>query len=66
MKINKIKKISSICDTQIHGLFKKYLFFPGKTSDDRMENLITVVGGTFMSMCDFLQPRLVHLSLLSS
>jgi hypothetical protein len=35
-------------------LFKKYLtlFFPGKTSDGRLANLITVVGRTFIHMPD--------------
>jgi hypothetical protein len=51
----------------IRGLCKKYptLFFLGKTSD-RLEKLITVVGGTFMCMRDFLRPGLVCLSLLGS
>jgi hypothetical protein len=49
-------------------LSKKYptLFFPEKTSDGRLANLITVVGGTFMSMRDLLRPCLVRLSLLGS
>jgi hypothetical protein len=49
-------------------LFKKYptLFFPRKHSDGRFANLITVVGGTFMRMHDFLWLRPVHLSLLGS
>jgi hypothetical protein len=50
-------------------LSKKYLtlFFPGKTSDDRLANLITVMGGgAFMSMRDLLRPRPVRLSHLSS
>jgi hypothetical protein len=52
----------------IRGLSKKYptLFFPGKTSDGRLANLITVVGGTFMCMRDLLRPRPVRLSLLRS
>jgi hypothetical protein len=41
-------------------------FFPGKTSDGRLANLITVVGGTFMRMRDLLRPRPVRLSLLGS
>jgi hypothetical protein len=49
-------------------LSKKYptLFLPGKTSDGRLANLITVVGETFMSMCDLLRPCPVRLSLLGS
>jgi hypothetical protein len=36
-------------------LFKTFptLFFLGKTSDGRLADLITVVGWTFMCMCDF-------------
>jgi hypothetical protein len=43
----------------VRGLSKKYstLFCPGKTSDGRLANLITVVGGTFMRMRDLLRPR---------
>jgi NAD kinase len=51
-------------------LFKKYLtlFFPRKTSDGRLANVITVGGGggTFMHMHDFLQPCPVLLFLLGS
>jgi hypothetical protein len=49
-------------------LFKKHLglFLSRKTSDGRLANLITVVGGIFMHMRDFLWPRPVHLSLLGS
>jgi hypothetical protein len=55
-------------NTALQGLSKKYptLFFPGKTSDGRLANLITVVGGTFMHMRDLLRPRPVRLSLLGS
>jgi hypothetical protein len=51
----------------VRGLSKKYptLFFPKKTVG-RLANLTTVVGGNFMRMYNFLQPRLVHLSLLGS
>jgi hypothetical protein len=31
-----------------------------------LANMITVVGGTFMRMCDLLRPRPVRLSLLGS
>jgi hypothetical protein len=41
-------------------------FFHGKTSDGRLANLITVVGGTFMCMHDFLWPRRARVSFLSS
>jgi hypothetical protein len=53
---------------RIRGLSKKYLtlFFPRKTSDSRLANLITVVGGTFMGMRDLLRPRPVRLALLGS
>jgi hypothetical protein len=39
---------------------------PRKTSDGKLANLITVVGGTFMRMRDFLRPCLVRFSLLGS
>jgi hypothetical protein len=63
-KLSVIIKIFSI-----RGLSKKYptLFFPGKPSDGRLANLITVVGGgTFMRMRDLLWPCLVRLSILGS
>jgi hypothetical protein len=56
-------------DGAYNTLFIKYptLFFPGRTSDGRLANLITVEGGgTFMRLRDFLLPRPVHLSLLGS
>jgi hypothetical protein len=53
---------------QYMSLSRKYptLFFPGKTSDGRLANLITVVGGPFMRMRDLLWLRPVRLSLLDS
>jgi hypothetical protein len=55
-------------EAEVRGLSKKYptLFFPRKTSDGRLANLITVVGGSFMCMRDLLRPRPVRLSLLGS
>jgi hypothetical protein len=52
----------------VQGLSKKYptLFFPGKTSDGRLANLIIVVGGTLMHIHDLLWPRSVRLSVLDS
>jgi hypothetical protein len=57
-----------VCVCMFVCMFKKYptLFFMEITSAGRLQNLITVVGGTFMCMRDFLWSRPVRLSLPGS
>jgi hypothetical protein len=62
------KSLKVVTKAILTTLFKKYptLFFPGETSDGRLANLITVVGGPSCTCVIFLRLHPVRLYLLDS